>query len=141
MDKTQYCSLCNRDASELEAIGEETLFYGNRELEREDLRCHHYFCQGCRFWMHRNNVRTCRVCEGDISEIIRSELSCNCKSNSQNKMETNEKPKEQESKQENKQTENLNKLTRVDLRRLCKERNIKGYSKLKKQEMIDLLFQ
>ena len=81
----QYCALCNRDGAELEEIGEETLFYGNRELEREDLVCHHYFCQGCRFWMHRNSVRTCRVCRGDISEIIRSQLSCpyNCSSESE----------------------------------------------------------
>lgn len=83
--ENQYCALCNRDGAELEEIGEETLFYGNRELEREDLVCHHYFCQGCRFWMHRNGVRTCRVCRGDISEIIRSQLSCpyNCSSESE----------------------------------------------------------
>lgn len=35
---------------------------------------------------------------------------------------------------------NLNKLKRYEMIQLCKERKIKGYSKLKKQEIIDLLF-
>lgn len=33
----------------------------------------------------------------------------------------------------------LNKLTKIELQKMCKEKNIKGYSKLKKNELINLI--
>jgi hypothetical protein len=60
------------------------------------------------------------------------------------KQESNEEMKQEsneEMKQERKQVENLNILNCQELIQLCKERKIKGYSKLKKQEIINLLSQ
>ena len=69
IDKT-VCGLCNRNAEQIEEIGEIACFYGNKELEIEDLTCHHYFCERCRFFMHKYKVNTCIICETDISQIV-----------------------------------------------------------------------
>jgi len=107
-NERQFCSLCNRDTKQIEDAGQFVGYYGNRELERDDLTCHCYFCEGCRYWMHIYKIKTCRKCETDISQIIESScphslpnsFSCNCDVEDESYSEEDESYSEEEESEE-----------------------------------------
>ncbi len=77
-DYQPICGLCNRNAEEIIENGDETCFDSNTNSLAESASledCHCYFCAGCRYWMHKNNINNCRRCDRDITELI-MRLSC-----------------------------------------------------------------
>jgi len=121
--KYSECCLCNKDIQEIKDEDKWTI--------NECGACQKNFCGEC----FENNKGRAYDGHGDLYYLRHNGYCCDCLE----EMNSSECGSDYYSSEEDDEEVDFEKLTVKELKELCKKINIKGYSKLKKQQLLDLL--